>query len=117
MSPQITFDPFEQRLIDRVIKPKAIKKESVESKPESISKNESTLDDAQGSAVEKIKDSQIHIPSREVEYEIEQGSNELVIKIRDKETGEVIRRIPEEELLRLTNKISDLNNGILDKTV
>ena len=47
----------------------------------------------------------------------EQGSNELVIKIRDEKTGEIVKQIPEEEFLRLTNRISDFNKSILDQTV
>ena len=59
----------------------------------------------------------MHSINREVDYHSEQGSNELVIKILDKETGEIIRQIPEEEFLRLTNRISDFNKSILDQTV
>ena len=51
MSIPIPFNPFEQRLDDQnVIKPKAIKNRSGELKPESLSKKENTLDEAQGSA-------------------------------------------------------------------
>ena len=117
MLPQITFGPFEQRLNDHVIKPKAIKNGSRELKPESLSKNENTLDEVQGSTAGEIESSQIHLLNRKVDYHIEQGSNELVIKIRDKKTGEIIKQIPEEEFLRLTNRISDFNKSILDQTV
>ncbi len=112
------FNPLEQRLNDQnVIKPKAIKNGSGELKPESLSKNENTLDEVQGSTAGEIENSQIHSINREVDYHIEQDSNELVIKIRDKETGEIIKQIPEEEFLRLTNRISDFNKSILDQTV
>ena len=118
MSMQMPFNPLEQRLNDQnVIKPKAIKNGSGELKPESLSKNENTLDEVQGSTAGEIENSQIHSINREVDYHIEQGSNELVIKILDKETGEVIRQIPEEEFLRLTNRISEFNKSILDQTV
>ncbi len=118
MSMQMPFNPLEQRLNDQnVIKPKAIKNGSGELKPESLSKNENTLDEVQGSTAGEIESSQIHSINREVDFHIEQGSNELVIKIRDKETGEIIRQIPEEEFLRLTNRISDFNKSILDQTV
>jgi len=118
MSVPIPFNPFEQRLNDQnVIKPKAIKNGSEELKPESLSKNENTLDEVQGSTAGEIENSQIHSINREVDYHIEQGSNELVIKILDKETGEIIRQIPEEEFLRLTNRISEFNKSILDQTV
>ena len=35
----------------------------------------------------------------------------------DEETGKIIKQIPEEEFLRLTNRISDFNKSILDQTV
>ena len=118
MSMQMPFNPLEQRLNDQnVIKPKAIKNGSGELKPESLSKNENTLDEVQGSTAGEIENSQIHSINREVDYHIEQGSNELVIKILDKETGEIIRQIPEEEFLSLANRISDFNKSILYQTV
>ena len=117
MSVPIPFNSFEQRLNDQnVIKPKAIKNGSGELKPESLSKNENTLDEVQGSTAGEIKSSLIHSLNRKVDYHIEEN-NEVVVKIRDGETGEIIRQIPEEEFLRLTNRISDFNKSILDQTV
>tara|TARA_B100001013_G_scaffold58088_1_gene30522 strand:- start:191 stop:544 length:354 start_codon:yes stop_codon:yes gene_type:complete len=117
MSTPIPFDSYEQRLIDNnVIKPKGIKNGFVKSNARTT-KNESTPDKAQGSATGKMQSSRIDSINRKVDYHIEQDSNELVIKIRDKETGEIIKQIPEEEFLRLTNRISDFNKSILDQTV
>ena len=118
MSIPIPFDTNEQRLIgNNVIKPKGMKVGFEESKARSITKNESTPDEAQGSAAREMLSSRIDLLNRKVDYHIEQGSNELVIKIRDKKTGEIIKQIPEEEFLRLTNRISDFNKSILDQTV
>ena len=118
MSTPIPFDTYEQRLIDNnVIKPKGIKIGFVKSKARSITKNESTPDEAQGSATGKIQSSRIDSINRKVDYHIEQDTNELVIKIRDEETGEIIKQIPEEEFLRLTSRISDFNKSLLDQTV
>ena len=117
MSTPIPFDSIEQRLNGQnVIKPKAIKNGSGELKPESLSKNENTLDEVQGSTAGEIKSSQVHSLNRKVDYHIEEN-NEVVVKIRDGETGKIIRQIPEEEFLRLTNRISDFNKSILDQTV
>ena len=117
MSTSVPFDTYRQRLIDNnVIKPKGIKTGFVKLN-RSITKNESTPDQAQGSATGTMQSSRIDSINRKVDYHIEQDSNELVIKIRDKETGEIIKQIPEEEFLRLTNRISDFNKSILDQTV
>ena len=118
MSTLIPFEAHEQSLIgNNVIKPKGIKIGFKESKARGITKNESSSDEAQGSAAGKVQSSRIDLINRKVDYHIEQDSNELVIKIRDKETGEIIKQIPEEEFLRLTNRISDFNKSILDETV
>jgi len=118
MSTAIPFDTYKERLIgNNVIKPKDIKIGFEESKTRNIAKNESTPDEAQGSAAGEIPSGRIDLLNRKVDYHIEQDSNELVIKIRNKQTGEIIKQIPEEEFLRLTNRISDFNKSILDQTV
>ena len=117
MSTPVPFDTYEQRLIDNnVIKPNGTKIGFVESNT-STTKNKSIPDEAQRSAPGEMQSSRIDSINRKVDYHIEQDSNELVIKIRDKKTGEVIKQIPEEEFLRLTNRISDFNKSILDQTV
>jgi len=118
MSTPIPFDTYEKGSIgNSVIKPKGVKIGFEESKARSITKNESSPDEAQGSAAGKVPSSRIDSINRKIDYHIEQDSNELVIKIRDKKTGEIIKQIPEEEFLRLTNRISDFNKSILDQTV
>jgi len=118
MSILIPFEAHEQSLIgNNVIKPKGMKIGFEESKTRSITKNESTPGEVQGSAEGEMQSSRVDLLNRKVDYHIEQGSNELVIKIRDKKTGEIIKQIPEEEFLRLTNRISDFNKSILDQTV
>ena len=117
MSTPIPFDTYEQRLIDNnVIKPKGTKIGFVESN-RSTTKNESSPDEAQGSATGKMQSSRIDSINRKVDYHIEQDSNELVIKIRDEETGKIIKQTPEEEFLPSTNRIFDFNTSILDETV
>lgn len=118
MSTPIPFDTYEQRLIENnLIKPKGKKIGFVESNARSITKNENTPDEAQGSATGKMQSSRIDLINRKVDYHIEQDSNELIIKIRDKETGKIIKQTPEEEFLRLTNRIFDFNTSILDEIV
>ena len=118
MSTQISFDAPERRLSDEnIIKPKSIQTGSEKLRPESIPKNESNPTEAQGSALRDLEDNLTQSLNRKVDYHIQQESNEVVVKIRDGETGEIIRQIPEEEFLRLTNRISDFNENILDEIV
>ena len=44
-------------------------------------------------------------------------TNELVIRVLDIESGQVIRQIPGEEFLRLTSRIRDFNQKILNESV
>jgi len=112
------FDSFENNFsVKNIIKLKSFKIGSREFNLGSISKKVNTLDEAQGSAAGEVKSGHIDSLNRKVDYHIEQGSNELVIKIRNRETGEIIRQIPQEEFLRLTSRISVFNKTILDQTV
>ena len=52
-----------------------------------------------------------------VDYEINQETHEVVIRIIDLETGEVVRQIPGEDFLKLTQRIADFNQKHLDETV
>ena len=43
---------------------------------------------------------------------VNQEKDELVIRIVDKESGEVVRQITGEEFLRLASRIAEFNNKI-----
>ena len=43
---------------------------------------------------------------------VNQEKDELVIRIVDRKSGEVVRQIPGEEFLRLTSRIAEFNNKI-----
>jgi flagellar protein FlaG len=52
-----------------------------------------------------------------VDYEINQETHEVVIRVVDRESGEVVRQIPGEDFLKLTQRIADFNQKHLDETV
>ena len=52
-----------------------------------------------------------------IDYKLNLETNELVIRVLDSESGEVIRQIPHEEFLRLTSRIKEFNQKILNKSV
>ena len=118
MSPQISPDTPERRLsVENIIKPKSIQPGFEELEPESIQNNKGSKTKAQRSASQELENNLTQSLNRKVDYHIQQESNVVVVKIRDGETGEIIRQIPEEEFLRLTNRISDFNANILDEMV
>ncbi|MGE4345045.1 MAG: flagellar protein FlaG [Geoalkalibacter sp.] len=49
-----------------------------------------------------------------VRFEKDRDANELVVKVVDRETNEVIRQIPPEELLDLTKRLNDLRGNLVD---
>ncbi len=49
-----------------------------------------------------------------VRFEQDMDSNELIVKIVDRKTDEVIRQIPPEELLNLTKHLNELTGNIVD---
>jgi flagellar protein FlaG len=52
------------------------------------------------------------LDNHKMSYMVNQEKDELVIRIVDKESGEVVRQIPGEEFLRLTSRIAEFNNKI-----
>ncbi|MEE9258071.1 MAG: flagellar protein FlaG [Nitrospinaceae bacterium] len=53
--------------------------------------------------------------NRKLEYEINFESHEVVVKVIDGNTGEVIRQIPQEDFLRLTQKVSEFNRRVFEE--
>ena len=49
-----------------------------------------------------------------VRFENDERSNGLIVKIVNREDGEVIRQVPSEELLELTAALEDLRGNLVD---
>ncbi len=52
--------------------------------------------------------------SRSVTFEIDKKSNQLYIKVVDRNTGEVVRQIPPEALLNMAKQMEQMKGNILD---
>ena len=52
-----------------------------------------------------------------VDYQINQETDEVIIRILDTESNEVVQQIPGEEFLRLFSRITDFNKKIIDESV
>lgn len=50
--------------------------------------------------------------NRDLAFEMNQDSEDLIVKVIDKETNDVIRQIPSEEFLRVAEKIQDLSDKL-----
>ena len=51
-----------------------------------------------------------------VYYEIDQETHEVVIRVVDSESGEVIKQIPGEDFVKLAQRIAEFNQKSLDQT-
>ena len=93
------------------------------SKPEgrtNQSKVVESLPESREIPISKSSESQVDIytlDSNKVDYKVDHKTNEVVIRIVDNESGEVIRQIPGEEFLRFANRIAEFNQRNLDETV
>jgi len=54
---------------------------------------------------------------RELQFSVEKDSGELVVKIIDKETDEVVRQIPPEVLLELRKRMTEAAGAIFSDSV
>ncbi len=54
---------------------------------------------------------------RQLDFTVNEKLRELVVKVSDRKTGEVIREIPSKEVLRLREQLDDLIGALFDETV
>lgn len=59
-------------------------------------------------------DSYLRSHRRELQFSIDSESGETVISVRDVNTGELIRQIPSEEALRLSQALDSLEKSLID---
>lgn len=66
------------------------------------------------------KQLEAHLQSmnRYLEFRIDQESGRMVVTVKDKSTGETIRQIPSEEIMRLAHNLGvKASSGLVDQTV
>ncbi len=54
----------------------------------------------------------VQISSRQLNFSVDEGSNKQVVKVTDAESGKIIRQIPSEEILRLSERLQDLQTEV-----
>lgn len=65
----------------------------------------------------KILNEQLDGMNRSIRFSIDQESKDIVVKVVDKKTGEVISQIPPEEMIRLKERIDEMAGLLVEKTV
>ena len=64
-----------------------------------------------------VINAQLETMNRSLQFSIDEELKDVVVKIVDKETGEIVRQIPPDEVLRLREHFKEMVGLILEKTV
>ncbi|MFS0872190.1 flagellar protein FlaG [Paenibacillus xylanilyticus] len=77
------------------------------------------LHEAQVQALKELEDAMeaIQGPQKSLQISIHDRTQAIVIKVMNKETGDVIREVPSEKLLDVVAKMMELNGIIIDEKV
>lgn len=97
-----------QDMINNVYENKDIEKNNSTVKENSISKE--TLDKLVTEVNHKYK-----LANKEFSYDIHEKTNRVTVKIKDSETGKVLKEIPSEESLDLAAKIMEMAGLLVDE--
>lgn len=60
---------------------------------------------------------QMKLMNRSIQFSVDERSKDIVVKIVDKSSGEVISQIPPEEVLKLRERLQKMTGLIIEKTV
>jgi flagellar protein FlaG len=60
-------------------------------------------------------DSFLRSINKSVQFRVDQATGEMIVTIRDDETGEVIRQVPGEDAVRIAQRIEDQLSAMLDE--
>lgn len=69
-----------------------------------------------GKELKKLND-QMEFMNRSIQFSIDDESDNVVVKIIDKSSGEVISQIPPEEILKLRERMREMAGLLVEKTV
>ncbi|WP_249583836.1 flagellar protein FlaG [Pseudomonas viridiflava] len=82
---------------------------SDESKDLDLKKDDAQEETKVRAAVEDIQKF-FHSVKRNLEFSIDEGSGKVIVKVIASDSGEVIRQIPNAEILKLADSLSDANS-------
>ena len=60
-------------------------------------------------------DSFLRSINKSLQFHVDQATGEMIVTIRDDETGEIIRQVPGEDALRIAQRIEDQLSALLDE--
>lgn len=81
--------------------------------PGQTDKQNATTQEEVDQAAQKINEA-LQTVSQKLEFSVDKDTDDIVVKVLDKESGDVIRQIPSEELLKIAKALDKLK-GLLVK--
>jgi flagellar protein FlaG len=66
--------------------------------------------------VEAINE-QLTLLNQSLQFRIDEDTRDVVIRVVDKDSGEVIKQIPPEEIMKLRRRLSEMSSLFVEKTV
>jgi flagellar protein FlaG len=69
-----------------------------------------------GALVEPLQRINAVMSQRGLEFDLSDESSRVVTRVIDRESGEVIRQIPTEEVLRIAERLNELQGSLVDLT-
>jgi|GEM_PF-1110763 len=79
-------------------------------RPQDIEQMRARLEEAVGRLYEQAKNS-----ATNVSFNVDMKANRLVVKVTNKETGELIRQIPAEAVIRVADSIDEMRGLLVDE--
>lgn len=100
--------PNEAAAAGQVAEPAAVVQQSVPREP--------SAEEVQHAA--KQLEAFMHGMNRYLEFRVDEDSGRTVVTVKDKNTGETIRQIPSEEVMRLAHNLGGkMSTGLVDESV
>jgi flagellar protein FlaG len=97
-----------QAAVAQVESAQAVERQSVAAQPVELHKIES---------VTRQIDTYLRSMNRSLQFRLDEGTGQMVVTLRDSETGEVIRQVPGEDALRIAQRIENGLSMMLDEKV
>jgi len=92
------------------IRPQAVKQQA-ESHPEKEKRSQVARSTA--ADIQRLS----HAFNKKLQFEVDQSSNQVIVKVIDKETDKVIKELPPEELQRLHSNLKEIIGLLFDEMV
>lgn len=90
---------------------------SFENQDSTIKKKDVSISKKEAQAVVESLEEYMNVLKTTIGFNINDSTNEIVVTVTNKDSGEIIRHIPSEEILELHEKMKDLTGLIFSQSV